>query len=340
MNLSGQPASDLPGGRDPVKGERPQRATRRHGAAPGRVRADNAEQRYRDVRMSVYRSAWLPIPAGTVSVDDLIRMLRNAPAARIRLIDAIRDDARALLRLQAAGAGPKDPRVRELKKHRDEKKGRLGAVTIGAVFHQRRALEESYTPTGLTVVDIDKVEPETAARLRDEGRQLPGCLTAFISPSGRGVKYIVKLTPTPRGPVEHDAATHQVMHAFAALLKRKVDPSGCDVSRLCYLSADPQTASWDDNGAFEWSPNENPAPPAQSAPRKTATKPRRHRYADAGRNNELYVACMQSKRVQQLLQAIARAGELGLDDAEIWRTVRSALKRRVKEMARAKESTR
>lgn len=298
-----------------------------------RLSADNARLPYLQIRASLYRGGWKPAPIGTVTVGDIIRLLQRDEGRRGELIRAIRRDATLLAALLADGVDKKDPRARIVDQRLGDTKGRLAAVTIGGAFAYQRGREERYTPTGLTIVDIDKLEPAMAAELRQKGEGLPGCRTAFISPSGRGVKYVVALERVPSTAEEHDAATREVMRAFRVLLQQEVDPSGCDVSRLCYLSVDPDTAVWVDKDPFRWSGRIGE--PTDKASGTAAAKPRLQSgegYEEGGRNNRLYVRCVRAQSVDSLVAAVIEAGASGLMDPEIWRTVRSALTARVRTM--------
>ena len=153
-------------------------------------------------------------------------------------------------------------------KRRRLKEG-LPAVTFGARFEISRQTTAPYSPSGLTVVDVDDLDHAVAAELRS--RTLPGCSTAFLSPSGRGVKFVVKLDPTPATPDEHTQATVAVMNAYAAVLNLKVDPSGKDVTRLCFLPHDPELVVHQDVKPFTWRPSVKAAP-AQRQQRSTRAR--------------------------------------------------------------------
>ena len=128
----------------------------------------------------------------------------------------------------------------------------LPAVTFGARFETVRRATAPYLPSRWTVVDVDGIDQSTAVVLR--ARALPGCKLAFLSPSARGVKFVVEVDPTPTAPDEHKAATIAVMEAYAAALGHEVDPSGKDVTRLCFLSHDPDLVVHEGGTPFSWCP--------------------------------------------------------------------------------------
>lgn len=82
--------------------------------------------------------------------------------------------------------------------------------------------------SGLIILDFDKVD-DPAAR-REGFRQYPFVVAAFISPSGKGVKVLVRIP----------AIASQHKGHFTALRKLfpDLDPSGVNESRICYDSVD------------------------------------------------------------------------------------------------------
>src|SRR5690606_39195613 len=59
----------------------------------------------------------------------------------------------------------------------------------------------------------------------------------FISPSGTGLKILVKVDTDKD---MHDVAFEQVKNHYESLLGVDIDQSGKDVSRLCFISYDPE----------------------------------------------------------------------------------------------------
>ena len=114
----------------------------------------------------------------------------------------------------------------------------LPAFTAGGTF-KTRANENLAQPSGLAVLDVDKLPDAAAAeRMRDLFAADSCTVAAFISPGGLGCKAIVRID-TPADDAEHK----QAFHALAEKWKGRgitLDPSGKDVARLCYMSHDPQ----------------------------------------------------------------------------------------------------
>jgi hypothetical protein len=93
------------------------------------------------------------------------------------------------------------------------------------------------TPAELMVIDIDNLQSMAEAEAyRDGLRDDPHVYAAFVSPSGNGVKILVRTDG-----LRDDAA---MKRAFPIMAQRygehvSADESGKDISRLCFLSYDP-----------------------------------------------------------------------------------------------------
>ena len=108
----------------------------------------------------------------------------------------------------------------------------LPAVTWSGTFRKRTELIQH---SGHVVVDYDGVD---IGSLLAELAQHPQVAFAFVSPSGEGGKAVTRVTPVPTTAQEHK-------HAFAAVSDvlgefGEIDPSGSDVTRLCFLAHDPR----------------------------------------------------------------------------------------------------
>jgi hypothetical protein len=114
-----------------------------------------------------------------------------------------------------------------------EAKRQLPVICWSGRFSRRDAaglIEHS----GIVVLDFDHVED--AANLRDAMREHPHCMGAFISPSGDGVKALMR--------ADAEAATHASAWAACADSAEqhtgiRPDESGKDVCRACFASYDP-----------------------------------------------------------------------------------------------------
>ena len=140
------------------------------------------------------------------------------------------------------------------------------AVTFAGTFSSRKreipVEQRLKAHSGLLVLDFDGVD---VATLMAEVSQRSDVFFAFVSPSGKGVKVVVKLDPIPTNATEHSHAWTHAAEAFSDVVK--ADPSGKDVTRLCFLAHDPRAFYNPDASAISWESIENP-PVSNTTPPK------------------------------------------------------------------------
>lgn len=162
-----------------------------------------------------------------VPLEDIIREISTPPEERRELISRIRAT------YQAAGGGKAGKAaIRDLK-------GGLPAVTFSATGTRR----EPDGSTGILAIDLD----ELGTQLVGARRQLEldsHCSAIFVSPSGDGLKALIKV-PTPTGTAEEMRGKHRthflaVRSYIQTKLNLLIDPAASDLLRLCYLSYDPE----------------------------------------------------------------------------------------------------
>jgi hypothetical protein len=115
------------------------------------------------------------------------------------------------------------------------KRNLLGILWTGTFTSRKSDDIEKFS--GYLCADIDKI-PDRIGELRDTALQDPHATTAFISPSGTGIKIVFRV------PVATDARQHQqnfnaVRIHVATHYNAKVDEAAKDVARLCFVSHDP-----------------------------------------------------------------------------------------------------
>ena len=136
------------------------------------------------------------------------------------------------------------------------RKNRLPAVTVSGCFHERHRIEDFASHSGLVVVDIDELDD--AESVRERVRQIPQAMCGFVSPRANGVKVISAVDPMPKSADEHSAAVRYVAAAFQLLLRAKVDGTGYDLPRLCYMSYDPDAVYNPSAPRIAWRPSPMP----------------------------------------------------------------------------------
>lgn len=115
-------------------------------------------------------------------------------------------------------------------------KKRLPAFIVSGNFTKRNR-DSWQSASGLMVLDFDDVADPDGLRCVLSGKS---CVAlAFISPSGKGCKAVIRVPVTTPDEDLHKhcfQAACRWAEAFGAVL----DPSGKDPARLCYLSSDPE----------------------------------------------------------------------------------------------------
>ncbi|HRO40796.1 MAG TPA: phage/plasmid primase, P4 family [Flavobacteriales bacterium] len=117
---------------------------------------------------------------------------------------------------------------------RKELKDALPIVVWAGEF-SKRGNANLTAHAGLLVLDFDKLEPDTLAALRAKVVADPHTFGAFTSPSGNGLKVVVRIEPRPSNNEDHARAWQVVADHYG----NKPDKSGKNVERVCFLSFDP-----------------------------------------------------------------------------------------------------
>ena len=232
-------------------------------------------------RISVYPRANATTPDCDVALEQIADLIRTSTSRTKKILAE-------LAQLRAASR-------RETDEYR-ALKATLTGVTFAGRFDERRAagLQQH---SGHLVLDFDHVDDADA--LRDRLFEHPAVALAFVSPSQDGCKAVVAVAPTPSSAAEHRYAFEQAAARFSEIAA--IDSSGRDVSRLCFLTHDPDCCYRADAIPITWEP---------PAPQQTAPPPRPEpRGQDAG-----------------LAAAIDRALALiPADDYETWLQIGQAL---------------
>ena len=89
--------------------------------------------------------------------------------------------------------------ITEPKAYKAYKETNLPAVTFSGTFPKgKRKAQHLLAHSELMTIDIDGLHPSQIADLLAELAQMPQVVLAFISPSGLGIKVIVRVDPIPQ----------------------------------------------------------------------------------------------------------------------------------------------
>lgn len=145
-----------------------------------------------------------------------------------------RDVLYALGRIRSGKSKDIVEQIRSLPKEKaNELKVALPGVCFNGSFKYRSAAG-LVSHSGLMVIDLDGFESfDDAVSERESSMESPYTFASWVSPSGKGVKILVKI---PREPENHKS----YFEAYREYLSHpNWDNSGSDVSRFCFESYDP-----------------------------------------------------------------------------------------------------
>jgi hypothetical protein len=113
----------------------------------------------------------------------------------------------------------------------------LPAFTPSGLFADGRKLEYLKKYSGFIILDLDKLDQTTLISSKETVIKSQLCYACFISPSGNGLKILIKVSSTSE---QHKETYIQLQNHFEKLLNIKIDKSGKDITRLCFVSHDPE----------------------------------------------------------------------------------------------------
>lgn len=113
----------------------------------------------------------------------------------------------------------------------------LPAFTPSASFKGGRKPEFITAYTQIVVLDIDKLSAEQLTNAKALANQNEYTLASFTSPSGNGLKVLVKVNSDQS---QHKEAFLKLQNYYEELLALPIDKSGKDITRLCFISNDPE----------------------------------------------------------------------------------------------------
>lgn len=140
-----------------------------------------------------------------------------------------------------------DIRKEKDKTRRNELKSKLPSYCFGGEFTYR-SVAGLVQPSGLCCIDFDNFESQKEAKdFKEFLKDCPYIFAAFISPSGLGVKGLVKI-PIVENPDEYNAYFNSLANFFG---HPNWDQNNSGIGRVCYESYDPSiyvnksAAVWD-----------------------------------------------------------------------------------------------
>lgn len=133
------------------------------------------------------------------------------------------------------------------KEEADKKKKQLLAFTPSATFKEKRQMPFLEMYSGFLHLDFDKLNTDELQAAFAIICEIPFTALCFISPSGNGLKVFVEINT---GIEHHDIAYSQVLKYYEAATGLNADHSCKDITRLCFVSYDPNAYQTIQNEKF------------------------------------------------------------------------------------------
>lgn len=124
------------------------------------------------------------------------------------------------------------------KEEADKLKKLLPAFTPSGTFEGGRKLEYLIQYSQFIILDLDKLAPDDLQAAFQKAAAISYTFCCFRSPSGNGIKILVEVTSTQE---HHLQAYNQVADYYEQQIGLPIDRSGKDITRLCFVSYDPET---------------------------------------------------------------------------------------------------
>ncbi|TCZ73829.1 DUF3987 domain-containing protein [Flaviaesturariibacter aridisoli] len=253
---------------------------------------------------------------GEVSINELVRLVREG---------TVYEHIKKLRELIALGN----------KEDASTLKKKLPAFIPSGVFKEYRKKENLHSYSQIVVLDFDHVEDVTEALVYLQS--IPFTLFSFKSPSGQGIKVLVK---TNGEKESHENSFRQVAIHYEKATALSVDPSGKDIARLCFLSHDPdayynpnaETFCFDnlpstgEGERYEVNSGEEPSAFETLIDACAAYLDQREQYQVGNRNNYIFkLACLCNKfGIEQREVERYIPTQFDLDEGETFKAIESA----------------
>jgi hypothetical protein len=118
----------------------------------------------------------------------------------------------------------------------DKLKSGLLAFTASGTFGKQRKSEFLISYSQILNLDFDHIPIQEIENLVDKINSCQFTLASFISPSGEGIKIFIKVNTNAE---DHSIAYNQVANHYKEISGYDFDPKCKDITRLCFVSCDP-----------------------------------------------------------------------------------------------------
>ena len=138
-------------------------------------------------------------------------------------------------------------RVADSEKEKERVKNALPAFTPSVVLNTGRKFTDGDTYSGIIHLDYDKLDDVPGALKKIKA--LDYTYSCFISPSGNGIKVFVRVNNEME---QHKDAFNTLRHYYDKAVGRESDKSIKDLTRLCFVSSDPELYLNEESVVFDY----------------------------------------------------------------------------------------
>jgi hypothetical protein len=225
----------------------------------------------------------------------------------------------------------------------DKLKKELPAFTPSATFKGGRTLEHLTAYSGIAHLDLDDLLPEELPVIIEKVNACSYTAASFISPSYTGLKIFVRVSNSKE---DHKEIITQLMQFYHQLTGIEPDPKCKDITRLCFMSWDPNLYVNKESEVFQFVKSETAVPPAVKSISSTSMDEclkfteKVTRYEKGSRNSFVYLLARNANRFgigeEEVLNCCLN--NFDLHEREITAAVNSAYKHNVAEHAKFAKS--
>ncbi len=216
----------------------------------------------------------------------------------------------------------------------DQLKRKLPAFTPSATFKGGRKPEVLENYSGIIHLDFDKLTPDQLSSAFYAVCESPFTYACFLSPGGKGLKVFIKVDS---GKDSHNQVYKNIQTYYESLLGINCDPKCKDITRLCFVSFDPDCFWNAESQVFECNPLTNHSsvkmddipPPSdfqaifEDCIRFTEQK---LQYVSGNRNNFIYLLASNCNRngIPEAIASELMLTNFDLPEPEISNSIKSA----------------
>ena len=214
----------------------------------------------------------------------------------------------------------------------EEEKGRvknaLPAFTPSVVLNTGRKFTDGDTYNGVIHLDYDKLDDVASAI--EKIKSLEYTYSCFISPSGNGIKVFVRVSNEME---QHKDAFNTLRHYYDKAVGRESDKSIKDLTRLCFVSSDPELYLNEESVVFDYNTISMTRTPEELW-EKTS---RKETFTVGNRNNFIFTFACNTNReglnMEDVKSYCSSYTDSTLPYSEIEKTIRSAYENNTSQFA-------